>query len=89
VKLFVTARVEERARRRVRELQARGQPVIYEAVLEDLRRRDARDSQRAAAPLKPAEGAVLLDTSTLDAEQALAVALTAIEAAISRAVPPS
>jgi cytidylate kinase len=88
VKLFVTAAVEERAGRRVRELQARGQPAIYESVLEDLKQRDARDSQRAAAPLKPADDAFLLDTSALDADQALALAMTAIETAISRAFPP-
>jgi cytidylate kinase len=88
VKLFVTAAVEERARRRVKELQARGQPAIYDAVLEDLKQRDARDSQRAVAPLKPADGAFLLDTSALDADQALAAAMTAIEAALSGATLP-
>jgi cytidylate kinase len=87
VKLFVTAAVEERARRRVKELQARGQPAIYEAVLEDLKQRDARDSQRAVAPLKPAEGAFLLDTSALDADQALAAAMTAIDAVLPHAGP--
>lgn len=87
VKLFVTAVVEERARRRVKELQARGQEAIYEAVLEDLKQRDARDSQRAVAPLKPAVGAFLLDTSALDADQALATALAAIRAALSCAIP--
>jgi cytidylate kinase len=87
VKLFVTAAVEERARRRVKELQGRGQPAIYRIVLEDLKQRDARDSQRAVAPLKPAPGAFLLDTSALDADQALAVAMTAIEAALPRVVP--
>lgn len=87
VKLFVTADVAERARRRVKELQARGQAAIYETVLEDLKQRDARDSQRAVAPLKPAADAFLLDTSALDADQALAAALAAIEAALGR--PPS
>jgi cytidylate kinase len=85
VKLFVTASVEERARRRVRELQARGEPAIYQVVLEDLKERDARDSQRAVAPLMPAPGAFLLDTSTLDADQALAVALAVIDAALNPA----
>lgn len=85
VKLFVTAAVEERARRRVKELQARGQPAIYANVLEDLKQRDARDSQRAVAPLKPASDAFLLDTSALDADQALAAALAVIEPALSRA----
>jgi cytidylate kinase len=84
VKLFVTAAVEERARRRVKELQGRGQTAIYDAVLEDLKQRDARDSQRAAAPLKPADDAFLLDTSALDADQALAAALSAIHIAFTR-----
>jgi len=83
VKLYVTAAVEERARRRVKELQGRGQTAIYHAVLEDLKQRDARDSQRAVAPLKPADDAFLLDTSALDADQALAAALSAIQAALS------
>jgi cytidylate kinase len=87
VKLFVTADVAERARRRVKELQDRGQAAIYETVLEDLKQRDARDSQRAVAPLKPAADAFLLDTSALDADQALAAALAAIEAALSRPTP--
>jgi cytidylate kinase len=87
VKLFVTAAVEERARRRVKELQGRGQAAIYETVLEDLKQRDARDSQRAVAPLKPASDAFLLDTSALDADQALAAALAAIEAALGRLTP--
>ena len=87
VKLFVTAHVEERARRRVKELQARGQGAIYQAVLEDLKQRDARDSQRAVAPLKPAVDAFLLDTSALDADQALAAALAAIRSALSCATP--
>ena len=85
VKLFVTATVEERALRRLKELQANGQRAIYEAVLEDLKQRDARDSQRAVAPLKPAGDAFLLDTSALDADQALAAAMAAIKAALSRA----
>jgi cytidylate kinase len=85
VKLFVTASVEQRALRRFKELQARGRTAIYEAVLEDLKQRDARDSQRAVAPLKPARDAFLLDTSALDADQALAAAMAAIEAALSRA----
>jgi len=78
VKLYVIAAVEERARRRVKELQGRGQIAIYDAVLEDLKQRDARDSQRAVAPLKPADDAFLLDTSALDADQALAAALSII-----------
>jgi cytidylate kinase len=85
VKLYVVAAVEERARRRVKELQGRGQAAIYQAVLEDLKQRDARDSQRAVAPLKPADDAFLLDTSALDADQALAAALSIINDRLSRA----
>ena len=87
VKLFVTAAVEERARRRVKELQARGQAAIYQAVLEDLMQRDARDSRRAVAPLKQAADAFLLDTSALDADQALAAALAEIDRVLSRSAP--
>jgi cytidylate kinase len=89
VKLFVVAAVEERARRRVKELQGRGQAAIYPAVLEDLKQRDARDSQRAVAPLKPAIDAFLLDTSALDADQALAAALSIIDQKLSRGASQS
>jgi CMP/dCMP kinase len=68
VKLFVTASREERARRRVEELRGRGEPSIYENVLQDLTERDARDSGRRVAPLAAAPGAVVIDTTTLDAD---------------------
>jgi cytidylate kinase len=68
VKIFLDASPEERARRRVEELRARGLPAIYQAVLEDMRERDARDTERRAAPLKPAPEAHLIDTTALDAE---------------------
>ena len=74
-KLYVIADVEVRARRRWKELQARGSSAMFGAVLEDLQNRDARDSQRAVAPLKPAADAHLLDVSALDADQAFAAAL--------------
>ena len=70
VKLYVTASPEVRAERRYKELLTGGVAAIYARVLEDLRERDARDSARAAAPLKPAPDAYLLDTSALDADQA-------------------
>jgi len=70
VKIFVTASVEVRAGRRHRELAGRGEPATYEQVLADIRRRDERDAGRAAAPLKPAPDAVLLDTTLLDIEAA-------------------
>ena len=74
VKIFLTASVEERARRRCRELEGRGTPEAYEKVLEEMRQRDYNDSHRVAAPLKQAPDAVLLDTTHLDfegSEQAL------------------
>ena len=73
-KLFVTASVEVRAERRLKELRAAGQDVSLETVLDDMKARDERDSQRAVAPLKPAADAFVLDTSTLDADQAFAAA---------------
>lgn len=80
VKLFVTASVETRARRRLKELEERGLPAEYEVVLADLKERDERDSNRAVAPLVPAADAVLLDTSTRDAGQAFAAALEIVRA---------
>jgi len=75
VKLFVTASAEVRAQRRLRELLSRGMTAHYEDVLADIRSRDARDSSRKVAPLKPALDALLLDTSALDPEQAIVEAL--------------
>lgn len=75
VKLFVTASPEIRAERRHRELLAGGEESGYEAVLADIRRRDARDQGRSTAPLRPAADAALLDTTTLDAEAAFQAAL--------------
>lgn len=73
-KLFVTASVEVRAERRLKELRERGIPAIPSDVLEDMKARDARDSQRTVAPLRPAADAFVLDTSALDADQAFAAA---------------
>lgn len=79
-KLFVTASVEKRAERRLKELQQRGVETIQEAVLQDMKNRDARDSQRSVAPLMAAEDAMVLDTSDLDADQAFAAALKFVTA---------
>ena len=79
VKLFVTATPEERARRRHRELVARGEPADEAAVLADIRRRDERDAGRAAAPLRAALDARRLDTTDLDAEAAFAAAVALVE----------
>lgn len=75
VKLFVTASAEVRAQRRLRELLQRGMNAHYEDVLADIRARDQRDSGREVAPLKKADDAILLDTSELDVDQAIAEAL--------------
>jgi cytidylate kinase len=73
-KIYVTASLEERARRRCKELQARGVPTIYERVLQDLRQRDARDRSRAIAPLVPAHDAFVIDTTKQDVDVAFAIA---------------
>ena len=75
VKLFVTAAVEVRARRRVAELLSRGISAHLEDVIIDLKARDARDSGRSAAPLMQAEDAMLLDTSDMDVDEAIAAAI--------------
>jgi len=77
VKLFVTASPEVRAKRRQAELQAGGMDVIYEAVLQDIRQRDERDMNRAVAPLASAKDAVVIDTSEMTAEEAIAAAIRA------------
>ena len=81
VKIFVTASPQERARRRARELAARGEAVEEAAVLADILRRDERDRSRAVAPLKPAADAYLLDTTHLDIEAAVRAAVDIVEAA--------
>jgi cytidylate kinase len=75
VKLFVTALPEIRAQRRVRELLERGMPAHYEDVLADIRARDERDSHRSVAPLRQAPDAILLDTSDLTVDEAVAMAI--------------
>lgn len=79
VKIFVTADVNIRARRRYQELRQRGEPVSEAAVLEIIKRRDIRDSERAEAPMHPAPNAILLDTSNLDIEAAFDVAIGLIK----------
>jgi cytidylate kinase len=79
VKLFVTASAESRAERRFQELRRRGVDTIRTRVLAEMAERDRRDSERAAAPLKAAPDAWLLDTSDMDADAAFAAALAFIE----------
>lgn len=69
VKIFLKADVEVRARRREIELRERGTPRPYEQVLEEMRQRDYNDTHRSAAPLRAAEDAVIVDTSSLDFQQ--------------------
>ena len=83
-KLYVTASPEVRAERRWKQLTAQGEPVSLEEVLNDIRRRDARDGGRDAAPMKPAPDAVLLDTSQMTIEQAADAARRIVEAARAR-----
>ncbi len=78
VKLFVTASAEVRAERRYLELSGKGHTDTREEVLADVKARDERDMNRAEAPLKPAEDAVLIDTSDLSIEDAVAKAVAAI-----------
>ncbi len=79
VKLFITASAEVRAERRLKELQERGLEAIYARVLQEMKERDARDSNRDTAPLKPAGDAFVLDTSGMDAEAVFAKALDHIQ----------
>jgi cytidylate kinase len=78
VKIFVTASPEARATRRSLELAQRGEKVDYSTILDDIRRRDERDSGRSTAPLRPAEDAFLLDTTRLDIDGALKAALAVV-----------
>ncbi len=79
VKLFVTASVAARAERRWREMQQAGAGTTLDQIADDLRRRDARDRERAAAPLTAAPDAVLIDTSALGRAEAIAAAIEAVE----------
>ena len=79
LKLYITASVAARAERRRKELAQRGGTGSFEAVLSDLQARDARDSGREAAPLAPAADAVLIDTTSLDAEAVYARAAALVE----------
>ena len=81
IKFFVTATPEARARRRWQELRAAGSAVAESEILADILRRDERDTRRAAAPLKPAPDAHLLDTTHLDIDAAFRAAIDIVEAA--------
>jgi cytidylate kinase len=84
VKLFVTASLDARSRRRWRELRGRGIVVPLDQVRRDMLARDASDAARATAPLRPAEDAIVLDTTELDPDAAFNAALRAVEAGLAR-----
>ena len=88
VKLFVTASAQSRAERRYRELRERGVDTIKSRVLAEMAERDRRDSERAAAPLKAAPDAYLLDTSDMNADAAFAAVLAFIARKGFRAAGP-
>ena len=91
IKLFVVAALEERVRRRVRELRDRGIESIPAQVLQDMKARDERDRTRAVAPLAPAADAFVVDTTKLNAEAAFAKAMSFIrsQGGVERKPPPS
>ncbi len=80
VKLWVDASVEERARRRFLELSAMGEDVTEHGVLQQLKERDRRDSQRKDAPMKPADDAIWIDTTRMTPDECLAKAVEIVEA---------
>ena len=79
LKIYLDASVEERARRRLREIQSRGEHGDYECILEALRKRDAYDSSRELAPLKPAEDAIILDTEGLSIDEVVECAMKMVQ----------
>jgi cytidylate kinase len=81
LKIYLDASLEERARRRYKEMMARGQSASYEEVLRSMRRRDEIDSRRATAPLRPAPDAVVIDSTTMDADAVLKHVLKLVEGA--------
>ena len=79
VKIFLTAAPEARARRRLRELEQRGEPADFDAILRDIRDRDWQDEHRPIAPLRQAADAVLLDTTDLDLGQSMSRLLALVK----------
>ena len=87
-KLFVTASPEVRMQRRASQLEEKGIAVDRAGLLADIKARDERDMNRAAAPLRPADDAVLLDTSEMDIEAALRAAIVIVDGSIARKPGP-
>lgn len=79
MKFYLDASAEERAKRRVKQLQEAGKKADYEQILAMIKERDYRDSHRAASPLKPADDAVIIDTSALDMQQVIGAILEKVE----------
>ena len=88
VKVFVTASPEERARRRYKQLIAKGISITMDGLLRDIRERDARDAGRAAAPLVPASDAAILDTTDLTIEAAIGRVLGLYRDAVAKKQAP-
>lgn len=84
VKLYITASPEARAERRFKELRERGESVSHAAVLADMLERDARDASRSVAPAKPALDALIIDTTSLTADEALKQAVLVTEARLQK-----
>ncbi|MCX9563646.1 (d)CMP kinase, partial [Vibrio cholerae] len=78
-KIFLDASAEERARRRFKQLQLKGLDVKFDALLSEIQERDDRDRNRAVAPLRPAEDALVLDSTTLTIDEVVEQALQYIE----------
>lgn len=76
LKLFITANVEIRTERRLKELQSKGLAATYDTVLKDMRERDTRDADRKTAPMKPADDAVIIDSSYSNADELLEKAVS-------------
>ena len=84
IKIFLTASLEDRAKRRYEELVEKGMDVTYPKIYEDMKKRDAQDSNRAVAPLKPAEDAVLVDTSGNTLQESIDMICSVIEQSLEK-----
>ena len=84
VKIFLTASPEARAHRRCRELEQRGTPESYEKVLEEIQQRDYNDTHRAAAPLRPADDAIMIDNTDMDFAASLELLLDVIRGSVEQ-----
>jgi cytidylate kinase len=83
VKVFLTAGLEARAARRLKELRERGEEAIYPRVLQEMQDRDARDSGRAAAPLRPADDAIVLDTTEMECDAVFEAVLVIVRSRLA------